>query len=500
MKKSFIILFLVASINLFCQEYEIAWQKDIGGTYAQFSKDSGWIKMPKYLELKAHNNFANLIKITNDGKKIYSISNNEFKVWDFETGNLLDQHKYSFTSQYAILSDLSADDSTVIVFSDNRSTAYGSFYIITVEIFNVRDYSLIKKIDIFKTVEKDGLLGFYLKSCSSDFDYFTNTLYAGFKYYWGGNSGKSSSEAIKGGLYKFGLFKDTIINTIIHQNPSTQFAFTKNKNKIIYSSDSFEWTRELPDPVNVTHKSILASFDISNKNSHIYNLINFKNHDFDSLYQLKNLEIMKNNTIISLLKYPNKLLKWDIENQIFIDSLNFPIFPIKYKYINSDSNIICTYENKIYILNSINLTILDSIQFEKSVNKCTISISPDMIHFIISFDDGIIRLFNINNFNLKPKTVDVSEPQNQNSEISISPNPASNYITIRIPTEKQSIASLQKDIQIFNIFGEKTTPSNLSGLPHLLAKEGIVKIDVSYLVPGIYFIKVGDRFEKFVKM
>jgi WD40 repeat protein len=38
-----VVLLLVASNNLFSQEYEIAWQKDIGGTYAQFSKDGEFI-------------------------------------------------------------------------------------------------------------------------------------------------------------------------------------------------------------------------------------------------------------------------------------------------------------------------------------------------------------------------------------------------------------------------------------------------------------------------
>jgi hypothetical protein len=78
----------------------------------------------------------------------------------------------------------------------------------------------------------------------------------------------------------------------------------------------------------------------------------------------------------------------------------------------------------------------------------------------------------------------------------IFPNPASNYITV-----SHAALDAASTFEIFNIFGEKiTTPSNLSGSTPLLAKEGIVKIDVSNLVPGIYFVKVGDKFEKFVKI
>jgi DNA-binding beta-propeller fold protein YncE len=42
MKKLIIILILITT-KLFSQEYEIAWEKDIGGTYAQFSKDGEFI-------------------------------------------------------------------------------------------------------------------------------------------------------------------------------------------------------------------------------------------------------------------------------------------------------------------------------------------------------------------------------------------------------------------------------------------------------------------------
>jgi hypothetical protein len=78
---------------------------------------------------------------------------------------------------------------------------------------------------------------------------------------------------------------------------------------------------------------------------------------------------------------------------------------------------------------------------------------------------------------------------------SIFPNPASNYITLqangRLP---------QKEIQIFNIFGERVlfTPSSLrDDTP----QEGNFKINVSSLPPGIYFIRIGvEKPLKFLKI
>jgi hypothetical protein len=89
---------------------------------------------------------------------------------------------------------------------------------------------------------------------------------------------------------------------------------------------------------------------------------------------------------------------------------------------------------------------------------------------------------------------DVNE-NNHNDKISISPNPASDYIEINVGAGSKP--ALVNNIEIFNIFGERTTPSDLS--PALSEREGVKRIDVSNLLPGIYFIMIGDRFEKFVK-
>jgi hypothetical protein len=54
-------------------------------------------------------------------------------------------------------------------------------------------------------------------------------------------------------------------------------------------------------------------------------------------------------------------------------------------------------------------------------------------------------------------------------------------------------------IEIFNIFGEKISTSvDLS--PALSVREGVKRIDISNLPSGVYFIKIGDKFDKFVKI
>jgi hypothetical protein len=53
--------------------------------------------------------------------------------------------------------------------------------------------------------------------------------------------------------------------------------------------------------------------------------------------------------------------------------------------------------------------------------------------------------------------------------------------------------------EIYNIFEEKIPPRHFA-LQNATPQEGNFKIDVSNLVPGVYFIKIGDKIEKFIKM
>ncbi len=80
-----------------------------------------------------------------------------------------------------------------------------------------------------------------------------------------------------------------------------------------------------------------------------------------------------------------------------------------------------------------------------------------------------------------PLTVKESETQNQ---FLIYPNPVSDFLMISGLDESQV-----QSISIFNTFGQKLYEGDLKA-----------QIDVSSLTPGVYFIKIGSKLEKFVKM
>ena len=80
-------------------------------------------------------------------------------------------------------------------------------------------------------------------------------------------------------------------------------------------------------------------------------------------------------------------------------------------------------------------------------------------------------------------------------EIIISPNPATDYIEISYPpSEKRGSGG----VSIFDILGmEITTPSLRATPPY---QGGEIRIDVSGLAPGIYYVVIGNLAKKFVKM
>ena len=93
------------------------------------------------------------------------------------------------------------------------------------------------------------------------------------------------------------------------------------------------------------------------------------------------------------------------------------------------------------------------------------------------YSDGFIAKYSQSNTSISDKPI--------LNNIAVSPNPATDYIEIQ-PSEGS-------DILIINTLGEivlsveQTPPS-------------VHRINVSNLVPGMYFIKIGDRVEKFIKI
>jgi aminopeptidase N len=89
-------------------------------------------------------------------------------------------------------------------------------------------------------------------------------------------------------------------------------------------------------------------------------------------------------------------------------------------------------------------------------------------------------------------------------DIAVYPNPASDYITIVLPSTKNSNHTLkglvetgQEKVHIFNILGIEVSSAG-GGVNEV--DGGGYRIDISKLNSGIYFIKIGNHFHKIIKI
>ena len=157
---------------------------------------------------------------------------------------------------------------------------------------------------------------------------------------------------------------------------------------------------------------------------------------------------------------------------------------------NYPTSIVISKDNKTLIAGDIysGLSIFDLMTNEKRsllqfqgkkfdrINSIALSYDDNYLAF--SSNDGSVGLYKI------AENTSVNEAENV-ALFSIYPNPAKDYMFVQ-PSEGS-------DIEIFNILGEKAlkveqTPTSVQ------------RIDISNLSPGMYFIKIGNRVEKFVKM
>ncbi len=140
-------------------------------------------------------------------------------------------------------------------------------------------------------------------------------------------------------------------------------------------------------------------------------------------------------------------------------------------------------------------------KFDKNFPKCYVNSmvfdNKDNIWFGSSI--GLIK-YNENGVD------DVKDFANEKGvDIAVTPNPASDYIEITLPACDQTLKGAVEGVRIYDVFGElvnlnsqySTTPPY--GHPFVLEGE-FLRVDVSGLAPGLYFVKVGEKVGKFVKM
>ena len=92
----------------------------------------------------------------------------------------------------------------------------------------------------------------------------------------------------------------------------------------------------------------------------------------------------------------------------------------------------------------------------------------------------------------------------EHSNTIIFPNPSSDFITITLSNKGLQPFVTSNKVQIFDVLGIEVGQSSLiDNSAHNNSQSGMIdllRIDVSHLPSGVYFIRIGNKVEKFVKM
>jgi photosystem II stability/assembly factor-like uncharacterized protein len=99
-------------------------------------------------------------------------------------------------------------------------------------------------------------------------------------------------------------------------------------------------------------------------------------------------------------------------------------------------------------------------------------------------------------------SIDENKLKSHPEKITISPNPAGEYIEISGLNKGLQPLVPEQEIKIYNLLGECVMSAGGAAGTHPLipSQEGNIRVDVSGLTAGVYFVRVGDWVGRFVKI
>ena len=135
-----------------------------------------------------------------------------------------------------------------------------------------------------------------------------------------------------------------------------------------------------------------------------------------------------------------------------------------------------SYKNaSVYAIHRNNSKVIKLDNIDIANNKMNITLPPlSVCHFVL---------------NPEPSSVNANDKA---THIVLSPNPATDYIDIVITGDR----TLKDVVEVYDVLGNVV----LTLTPALSLKGEGVKVDVSSLAAGVYFIRLGDKMYKFVKI
>jgi hypothetical protein len=297
-------------------------------------------------------------------------------------------------------------------------------------------------------------------------------------------------------------FPDSLLKSqnpaIMYLNSVQTIISTGNNNYLILKYAALNQNDSIYNPNREKGELIFFNFNINNNSLDIKKILSLGN-DFTI-----NISLLPDNKyLLYAFRTSNKIRILNSSlNEIYSKYLNF--FP-SYIYTKNDSLwIASTQKDTIFITTDAGTTWMpfnltnDTLLYDnksKSFNKI----------FNVKDNDFILIGSNrITLLSLKIQTKVVDKKNNNTNNLLISPNPATDYIDVilkerqRLKTaEGSGVANPNLSVKVYDVRGNVVvdTPPG----PLLIEGERI-RLDVSGLAAGVYFVRVDGKMYKFVKM
>ncbi len=444
--------------------------------------------------------------ISEDNKSIYTLDfNSTISKWDYATGDSIWSRKIipdSTKSHFSNWIFLSTDGKTYCtgLYSVPNIT-YWDFYIYDLESGNLID-SLILKTglpDDFYISDFSDIYSIYL-------NYRTNTkeLFSIFNFQYSHSNGPFDGGATSG-MTNISTKQDSIwITKKLFDGTSNILIENSTGNILYFNISSRIWNSQGGYPGSYSNFEMDGNYFYKFPNDTLNNITYHERRSSGSKYEGTSTEkgfslpvfsaFFENDNSHIYFSWLNNIYKYNVGTKDPI------VYKAQSRYItNHEIQLYNTTSDKHFFVIIANRLNVHEILDYRYLNTYTVDSIGSIVLYKNSLDSDYIFLTDDKRglYRISYKTlylatgVETEDNQGDQAAIKISPNPVSDFIEISVGANGRS--PLQSEFKIFNVYGQAV-------LSVVAIHELPLRVDVSSLAPGMYFVRIGDRVSKFVKI
>jgi|GEM_PF-5368803 len=440
--------------------------------------ESFWLDSLNFKEINNMTNGVKKIWFSKDGSNFYTFENdNYFHIWDTESGRCKKEYYLSNSNITDI--DYYEKDKLLSVSYREAPQSLTSYNTIFYDIENdsiIKIINPLKKVTLDNSILLDGLVKcveskdkvIIFSNYQTNWDYWKESGIIGlYDIYsqnevWGNKSLKSNKLILSdnedilmvSGYEYFYRLQGDFKSLILFSNMDSSFTF--------WSLITGTTNDDISKSMDISFDSRYAAYSTSNNQ---INIVDISTHSI--LKGISNGFSDRNYT----------------PQSIAFSNVTYDFYTCSYVKHNISDSAYNTYELRKWNIN--HNEPIDSLNFN-FFESWQLAVSPDSKYLIGGSNKGRIRLWNLNMF----KVTGIDEKNTTN--VIVYPNPASDYIEIQLSESFKLSESYF--IKIYNTYGQCVINYELQ----ITNYDENIRIDVSQLPVGIYFLRIGNQVEKFV--